>query len=303
MIPLEYIEILDQQFGDLYCIKNDTELYLRFPELDVYNSVGESTKIREMIVHMSFTNEGTLARGILRGCVFKQTYNQSLVRYHFSHLPRSILYQSYANYDDFSKFCLGSGNIIRTLSTLITEINPIVFSCLLYEIESYLQWESLEGGPFIKMEEIPKSPYVTKSPLSYDNLIEIAKEYMKKHDYLPIKFIDNGLISTIQFDFDEKFEELFYDLDITKKLIEKGLLDKCDEIRSNKLVKASGSFMFNDELIMCSVDDPIIGHNDDDSKLSTEQKISITETFNNIIEKMFIDTPSIKHEILKLCQK
>lgn len=54
----------------------------------------------------------------------------------------------------YFNFCLGEGEICQVFQMLETGFNPDIFTMLLYQIDNYVRWESLDGGPHIKMENL-----------------------------------------------------------------------------------------------------------------------------------------------------
>jgi len=81
-----------------------------------------------------------------RGTITPDEYNCG---YTHSHLSSS-------NKGKWSTFCVGSGTPIHTvLSGLaVDRWNNEAFFSLLLQIQGYVSWESLEGGPYIKMTQI-----------------------------------------------------------------------------------------------------------------------------------------------------
>lgn len=95
--------------------------------------------------------------------------------YEHSHLPATNVYNNSTLGKDiklmFFYFCLGEGEICQVFQMLGTGFNPDIFTMLLYQIDNYVRWESLAGGPHIKMENlIGGSPLRTIPKLTTDEI-------------------------------------------------------------------------------------------------------------------------------------
>ncbi len=79
------------------------------------------------------------------------SYNEYSNGYLHSHLPTTSL----SKHDlYFQHFCLGTGEIRMMFSKLSNQFNEGLFKTILFHIEGYLKWESLEGAPYIKLEKL-----------------------------------------------------------------------------------------------------------------------------------------------------
>lgn len=123
-------------------------LYIHFPEVEIRNSRGGRRTINDLIVKMLVNNYGAHSLGLdCQGSVFSPDLYAADAGYAHSHLPR-------CQFGTFSHFCLGASvfaSMIVDLSVNPTELN---WTKVLLGLPRYLSWESLEGGPYIRMSEV-----------------------------------------------------------------------------------------------------------------------------------------------------
>ena len=149
----------EQQYLFLYSVKNDfSEYYRNFShniivKVDketVKNELGLSTTIYDLFIKLKFRRNGTILYGIeYKRATF--TKNQLLSHYVHSHCPR--LYASDGIH--WGHVCTGSGPINNSLSALSSVDTPIErLYGFIAELRQIVKVESLQGGPYIKIEEI-----------------------------------------------------------------------------------------------------------------------------------------------------
>ena len=127
---------------------------IRLPEVKVSNSRGESITIRDMFVRLKVRPNGTLVP-IVEGLVASYTKRQALARYQHSHLrglPDVLRSKPF-----FNNFCLGTGPINQVLTLLAQEYNEVNFQLLCLHIKSLVEWESLEGTPYMYLAGVGSS--------------------------------------------------------------------------------------------------------------------------------------------------
>jgi hypothetical protein len=127
-------------------------LKIRFPEVTIRNSKGLKHKILDLFITLKIDLEGRMwhsmfgERGNLNYAEFRSTYGHS-------HLSGGI--------KGMGEFCLGSDSIGMLMSDLR---NSTYFrdpkrwlrrlEALLFQLEAYVAWESLEGTPFKYIKDI-----------------------------------------------------------------------------------------------------------------------------------------------------
>lgn len=155
---IENIENIDIKF--LNDFKNLTLLrylqlsvIIKFDEIIIKNSLNNEGLLKDIYVKfdLNFTkiNDGyncNLNDISLKG-LRSTRYNYELEsNYIHSHLPLSN------QFEDFTNFCIGTGPLALVMIELKRkDFNIIKFKGFLYQIKSYLEWESIEGGPYIRL--------------------------------------------------------------------------------------------------------------------------------------------------------
>lgn len=176
-IPFNYFEY-DEPNSELFHYFPTLTVVIHYPELKVTNKLNKSIHITDMYVKFRINQKGDMNKRGLEGRRGSFTELQLEKNYSHSHLPSSAT-------TGFTNFCLGSGTDITMSMMMLYEqvLNknkeevPNVFNLFLLNLKAYLQYESLEGGPYIRMSTLTDSA-ATKS--SVFELINLAK-YIARH--------------------------------------------------------------------------------------------------------------------------
>lgn len=145
-------KIANEIFGEERVDNGSSYICIHFPEITITNSLGHKHLVRDLYIHINIlydefvrNNRSSIdieIMGIRRTLSIREFDSG----YSHSHLDGGI--------DDWGHFCMG----VSPFATLVTEVgmNPIAdnWEMLLMSLENFLSWESLEGGPFIKIENI-----------------------------------------------------------------------------------------------------------------------------------------------------
>ncbi len=123
-------------------------IYVWFPETTIKNSKGATQVIKDLYVRIPVRPNGAFT-GIMNGIVTSYTKAQYLSGYMHSHLRR---FGSEGPKDE--RFCLGSGEITMVLSVLSHKFDEINFQLFCFHLKNYVAWESLEGTPYISMDNV-----------------------------------------------------------------------------------------------------------------------------------------------------
>jgi hypothetical protein len=168
----------------LYTLKNassdssgidiDKNILIKFDDYNITNSNNMSVHIDNTFVKIMFNAAGSLT---LTGTSTFTTADKYISSYRHSHLS------SIANYD-FTSFCLGTG----PLSTMVIEYklnkNSIEYiEFLLYNLEQYLLWESIEGRPYKFLNDISGVKKVLNY-LTLQNIFDSNGAFLIVTDYL-----------------------------------------------------------------------------------------------------------------------
>ena len=182
---------------------------IHFPVIEIRNETQHHT-IHDIYVAFEIFKHHSFKVGKLSGVRTRVSYPEFLAGYRHSHLESTSYSSIY-----YSQFCLGSGEINQTIMICNNEFNIDFITLYLLQIEQYLSWESIEGGPHIRMVQVFKkgnaaivptcemskiNDYLLNllSSLSYQNLSNIN-----------MKIDDNGIIIISD---DEQFEDYCLDL-------------------------------------------------------------------------------------------
>lgn len=143
-------------------LKLEIVVVLYYPDITISNSNGLTHEIKDLFVSFTisqnpFTNHliATHPRGT-RGTLTKKEW---VHRYFHSHLnnqlPNTSLKDSFLN---TSEFCLGtSTSLSENVLFMLSEdyvFSDIIFESFLYDIDSLVSWESLEGFPYRKISKL-----------------------------------------------------------------------------------------------------------------------------------------------------
>lgn len=164
-------------------------LLVRFPEFDIKNSKGRQHKIRDLITGIPLLSSYRILSGHIWGIRTTFTSAEQAVSYVHSHLS------SGGEFPGWSDFCLGSG-IIRE-SMLIAQgcdpsVNPFAYDLFFENLDAYVRWESLEGGPYNRMEYITNSGVYTGSINLSQNTKNSFMKWLRDNNYqFPISINSN----------------------------------------------------------------------------------------------------------------
>ncbi|MHA1197787.1 MAG: hypothetical protein ACTSQF_00320, partial [Candidatus Heimdallarchaeaceae archaeon] len=105
-----------------------------------------------------------------RGKVSPAEYDNG---YMHSHLPAIAV----SSVQSFNGFCLGEDGIAQTIMMLNSTWSYELFRMAMLQLDDYVRWESLEGGPHICMEDVyEKGDFYENKPLNSVILEPIFKE-------------------------------------------------------------------------------------------------------------------------------
>lgn len=148
------------------------KITIKYPEVLIKNDKGHKRLLKELFVSFEINQKGLITH--LSGARTKRTNLEIEKGYVHSHLTSNTGLS-------FSNFCLGTNTPIHTAKALFMsavqenkEINNY-FSLFLNNVKSVLEYESLDGVPYIKMEDIKES--ITDIPNTY-NLFNACKQYI-----------------------------------------------------------------------------------------------------------------------------
>jgi hypothetical protein len=158
----ENYEILYGINFDLKEYVSEVFLYLKFPNVTIKNSIEQEHLIEDLVVRLKISHDLTRIDDPKVFWMQKSLYMMRLTTnpidacagYAHSHLGNDGR--------SFSDCCIGDMNLFNTIgeefslfrSSTPTPISELEFESVLLGVHDFVYWESLEGGPHIKMENI-----------------------------------------------------------------------------------------------------------------------------------------------------
>ncbi len=133
---------------------SEFEVLIRYPELEITNSFGYKHKLLDLFILLKFVKNKLV---VFKGFRTTVTFKEHLNLYQHSHLS------NHTHDDLMTDFCIGAdstdfGIIYKQSKKEVFTVET--FTLFLYSLRNYLQWESIEGGPY---KEIFALDYVSTS--------------------------------------------------------------------------------------------------------------------------------------------
>lgn len=132
-------------FGDIYIL-------VHFPWVRVTNEYDRYIDIRHLWVRVPFTASG-IGLGYFQMNRSHYPTGQFEFGYMHSHMPRIDT----ENLEAFRNPCTGDGPIRSTLRSLIAGYDPSIWQLLCLELDRFVRVESIEGTPYIRLEDTPST--------------------------------------------------------------------------------------------------------------------------------------------------
>lgn len=203
----QYIDIIESACNDIYgdnwsltlptTGNYSAYLYLKFPEFKISNTnTGGEHTIRNLYLRLTFdvrtwrmTESVKGNRETLTLSEYQSSYNHSHVRTGFS--------------SSFQDCCLGSTSLAELDSDLRRDWNKDKLALYLYQLTTYVLWESEEGGPYMRFKQITSRS--SSIPLvATGRLEQIYNDFVKKSVNFNFKFdVTNNRFNLIT---DDNFE-------------------------------------------------------------------------------------------------
>lgn len=167
-----FINHYSEETVDYVEIEDIVNITIHFPELNITNRNELSHTIKDLYVRLTFNK--VTGKLLERPQGTKLTYSlaEYSSKYIHSHLPPYSI-------DSFSPFCLGATAFAEFVAVLQTE-RPTEdqLEYFLYQLDNYLVWESLEGGPYNRISNIAVKINNGRSisTLGKDYIIMLIKE-------------------------------------------------------------------------------------------------------------------------------
>lgn len=145
---------------------------IHYPEIIIQNSVGRSHKIYDLFVKLTVSYEGNWMFIRFEGTRISFSQKEVEQGYCHSHLSQAINYSF-----NFTDFCLGTGHLTH-YNKIKIETNCDILYTLPAAIDRYVEWESLEGGPYRKISSLENSHSSTVAFSSPADKLSLKKNAM-----------------------------------------------------------------------------------------------------------------------------
>lgn len=160
-------------------------IYVLWPEVTIRNESNRSHIIRELYARVRLDIDGTLKGylGFCRGLCTEVELRQNYTHSHVSGLAREA-----RNAFELS-VCTGSGPINQTMSYLGRDFDLDRWAMFCYELDKYTQVESLNGGPYNRMEGMSGNGRTSTNPTKCTFDLPIKKPFETNNpDFNHVKF-------------------------------------------------------------------------------------------------------------------
>lgn len=186
-----------------------------FPEVTVVNRKKHSVTIKNLFtripIKISHGSRGTMEFQRIQGTRTTLSLEEFKAMYSHSHLP-SRDYSEPEHQANWENFCTGDGDINQSQALLNSELDMDIVNLMLLQVDPFVKWESLEGGPHRRMSSVNLRafdyPFVSFSNRSY--IYSEVENQLNRGKVLDIdwKFYNNQY----QIVDNEKFENTLRDL-------------------------------------------------------------------------------------------
>lgn len=166
-------------------IINAVYIIVHFPEVRVANENDKYVDIKELYARVRVTNSGNIEGtfGLLR-----------------ADYPVSHLYADYAHShisgvtlaaNEFKSPCLGTGPINRTIVSLVADFDLNMWMLFCRELDTYVTVESLNGGPYRRLENITGKRQLRKTSQNFSNNVYLGRVNGLWANNLPLNELKN----------------------------------------------------------------------------------------------------------------
>lgn len=218
--------------------------YIHFPEITITNSRRQTHLIRDLWMKFDFNFLGrSLGHSGMRTT---KTYAEYASSYNHSHMQNS------ASCDSGTSLgcCLGNTDYSTLSAQLTHKFDSNMLSLFMQQLPDYLAWESLEGGPYARIENISAKNYNgSRTYLGGTQLENAYKTFLRTYPSgYNIQLIDNGAHYQFKVIKDEEFkaritnicpEEFKQSYDIIAK---KQFIDTSNSISSQEIARLNSDF-------------------------------------------------------------
>lgn len=164
--------------------KTVTYAYIWFPKETISNSKGQKHTIYDLYIEVKFVDSVFMSIHTMRTSFTLAELHSGYSHSHSPSRPYTHVGDTVSKYAEERSCCLGTGPLNQLLGKYI-DSNMLMSLCIY--IEKWVRWESLEGGPYVRMEQIGNIGLNTTSlPQSLPSLKDLLKSC-----YIPKSLIQN----------------------------------------------------------------------------------------------------------------
>jgi hypothetical protein len=208
--------LLEENFLLQLCGIKNLNLIIHYPHTIITNSNKEKHNLYDIYIDLKFDMDCNLFRGIeFHRSAY--TYLELINNYAHSHVPGSYVLDLMNKQNSiYNKPCLGTSQLQSSVANWSINNHSLTifdYMILLEHLDTFIGWESLEGGPYKKISELKD---IKQNNISYrfsnskEELASIAEElrqilYSIIDDYVSIKICSN-IIGI-------KYKDLIIDMD------------------------------------------------------------------------------------------
>lgn len=167
----ERVETLSPSSSD----SGKIEVTIHFPKLTIVNTKDDSHLITDLWVKVLFRSGGKFCD--LWGTRTTQTPEEKQAMYLHSHLSRNDI-------GCWESFCTGESAVTDMKAKLTREFDKTALTSFFLLIEQMVAWESLEGVPYIKINEIANRTPVSSLNLSESQKQDVINTFLSKTESL-----------------------------------------------------------------------------------------------------------------------
>lgn len=133
-------------------------IYILFDVINITNSNDDHHIIRDLLMRLSILSDNPEKQGFglynISGTRLTMTKEEITSNYLHSHLSSVNIDNSDRRNFTFQSFCTGSGEINSYMDRFNTRKNQTTITDLLLQLYTLVNWESLEGTPYMNMRDI-----------------------------------------------------------------------------------------------------------------------------------------------------
>lgn len=139
-----------------------------FPTRNITNSNGAHRTLRDIFIRVIFLPDGKLYNRLkLARTTFDfEEFNSGYIFSHRSSFKCSTPERFLEEASIFKDVCLGEGPLIALQNAMMADFKQENIGQFCAQIDAYTEWESLEGGPYIRLSSITDKAPIFSSSMS-----------------------------------------------------------------------------------------------------------------------------------------